>query len=157
VDPVRLERMPSNRRTDVDQQTMSDKLEIAEALARYARAVDTKDWELWKSVFTPDAHIDYTSAGGAAGTRDEIADWLRDALAAFPMTQHYITNVEVALEDDRAAVTAMFYNPMIFPGATELSYCGGWYRHTFVRTADGWASERLIEQNQWFVNPLPGL
>jgi len=22
-----------------------------------------------------------------------------------------------------------------------------------VRTADGWRSERLVEQNDWFVNP----
>ena len=137
----------------MDVQTMSDKLEINELLARYARAVDTKDWELWKTVFTLDAHVDYSSAGGTVGGRDAVAAWLEEALRPFPMTQHYITNVEVDLDGDRASVQAMFYNPMQFPGATELSYCGGSYQHAMVRTVDGWKSERLVEHNDWFVNP----
>lgn len=140
----------------MDLQAISDTLEIQTALARYARAVDDKDWELWKTVFTPDAHVDYISAGGSAGPRDEIAEWLRASLEHFPMTQHYITNVEVDLEGDEAAVVAFFYNPMIFPGATELSYCGGRYHHRFVRTAEGWKSRDLREENQWFVTaPSP--
>ena len=36
-------------------------------LYRYARAVDTKDWDLYRSVFTDDAHIDYSSAGAVVG------------------------------------------------------------------------------------------
>ena len=45
----------------------SDELEITALLYRYARAVDTKDWELYRSVFTDDAHIDYSSAGADRG------------------------------------------------------------------------------------------
>lgn len=135
----------------MDLREISDRLEIQEALARYARAVDSKDWQLWKSVFTADAYLDYRSAGGAAGGRDEVANWLRDSLEHFPMTQHYITNIEIDLNGDAALVTAFFYNPMIFPGATELSYCGGRYHHQFVRTAAGWKSKNLREENMWFV------
>ena len=141
----------------MDLHEISDKLEIHEALARYARAVDTKDWDLWKSVFTADAHVDYVSAGGIAGPRDEVADWLRESLAPFPMTQHSVTNIEVDLDGDTAAVTALFHNPMQFPGSTELSFCGGRYHHRFVRTPDGWKSRELREENQWFANPPAGL
>ncbi|AMN46242.1 dehydratase [Steroidobacter denitrificans] len=139
----------------MDLQALSDKLEIQEALARYARAVDDKDWALWKTVFTPDAHIDYRSAGGSVGGRDEIANWLRDSLEHFSMTQHYITNIEIELDGDEARVIALFYNPMIYPGATGLSYCGGRYHHRFVRTPEGWKSRNLREENQWFVK-APG-
>jgi 3-phenylpropionate/cinnamic acid dioxygenase small subunit len=45
-------------------QTTADKVEIDELLAHYARAVDAKNWDLWRSVFTADAHIDCTSATG---------------------------------------------------------------------------------------------
>ena len=60
----------------MDLQALHDKIEIRELLARYARGVDTKDWELWKSVFTPDATLDYSSAGAPVGSRDELAAWL---------------------------------------------------------------------------------
>jgi 3-phenylpropionate/cinnamic acid dioxygenase small subunit len=53
---------------------MTDEAAITRLLYQYARAVDTKDWELYRSVFTDDAVIDYSSAGIAAGPRDgEIA------------------------------------------------------------------------------------
>lgn len=135
----------------MDLQEAADKLEIHELLARYARGVDTKDWALYRSVFTPDATIDYSSAGAAAGTRDEVAAWLEAGFEHIPMTQHFISNIEVELDGDRAKVRAMFYNPMQLPGTSDLSYCGGYYHHELARTADGWKSERLTEENLWFV------
>lgn len=143
----------------IDVQRLADELEINALLHRYARAVDTKDWELYRSVFTEDAHIDYSSAGAATGSRDEVADWLSEGFAAIPMSMHYITNVEADFEDgdgDVASVRAMFYNPMQLPGMSEMSYCGGYYHHELVRTPDGWRSRRLREENVWFVNsPAP--
>ncbi|MGZ4694215.1 MAG: nuclear transport factor 2 family protein [Acidimicrobiales bacterium] len=136
----------------MDLQSVHDKIEIHELLARYARGVDSKDWELWKSVFTPDATLDYSSAGAAVGTRDEVAAWLEQGLSVVPMTQHFITNIEVDLDGDRAMVRAMFYNPMQLPGMDEQSYCGGYYTHELVRTPAGWKSEHLVEENVWFVN-----
>ena len=53
----------------MDLQRVSDELEIASVLHRYARAVDTCDWDLLRSLFTDDAHLDYTSVGGPAATR----------------------------------------------------------------------------------------
>jgi 3-phenylpropionate/cinnamic acid dioxygenase small subunit len=127
--------------------------EIAALLYTYARAVDSKDWELYRSVFTDDAYIDYSSAGAIAGTRDEVADWLSQGFGAIPMSMHYITNIEMLDDDgDSARVRAMFYNPMQLPGMAELSYCGGYYHHEMVRTADGWRSRSLREESVWFTN-----
>lgn len=135
-----------------DPRRISDELEITALLNRYARAVDSKDWVLYRSVFTDDATVDYTSAGAVAGGRDEVADWLAAGFAAIEMSMHYITNVESDIDGDTAAVRAMFYNPMRLPGMTELSYCGGYYHHELVRTPDGWRSRSLREENVWFVN-----
>jgi hypothetical protein len=131
---------------------MSGEADIARLLYRYARAVDTKDWDLYRSVFTDDANIDYSSAGAAVGTRDEVVDWLSQGFETIPMSMHYITNIESAIEGDTARVRAMFYNPMQLPGMSELSYCGGYYHHEMVRTLDGWRSRHLREENVWFVN-----
>lgn len=133
--------------------TTADELEIRALLARYARGVDTKDWELYRSVFTPDAQIDYTSAGAIAGGRDEVIDWLSAGFATIPWSMHYITNVEADIGEQTATVRAMFYNPMQLPGMTTQSACGGYYHHELVRTTDGWRSRSLREENVWFSNP----
>jgi len=130
-----------------------DQLEIRALLARYARGVDTKDWELYRSVFTADAHIDYTSAGAIAGDRDQVIDWLSVGFATIPWSMHYITNIEADIDGDAATVRAMFYNPMQLPGMSTQSACGGYYHHELVRTADGWRSRSLREENVWFNNP----
>ncbi|WP_092806150.1 nuclear transport factor 2 family protein [Rhodococcus globerulus] len=136
----------------MDLQTVQDKIEIAELIYRYARAVDTKNWELLTTVFTEDAHLDYSAVGYPAGSRDQVLTLLTQALGQVPLTQHFVTNVEVELDGDTANVRAMFYNPMQLPGAAAMTYCGGNYHHEVVRTADGWKSARLTEENLWFSN-----
>lgn len=131
---------------------MSDEVDIARLLYRYARAVDTKDWQLYRSVFTEDAVIDYSSAGIPVGSREEIVEFFTQAFGAIPWSMHYITNIEADISGDTADVRAMFYNPMQLPGMAEQSACGGYYFHQLVRTADGWRSRHLREDNVWFVN-----
>lgn len=135
---------------------LSEHSEISALLYRYARAVDSKDWELYRSVFTEDAHIDYSSAGAVVGTRDDVVDWFAANFGVIPWSMHYITNIEILDGDgDTATVRAMFYNPMQLPGMSEMSACGGYYHHELVRTPDGWRSHSLREENLWFTNP-PG-
>ncbi len=58
----------------LDVQRVSDELEITALLTRYCRAVDAGDWQLYRSMFTDDAHIDYSSAGACVGSRDEAVE-----------------------------------------------------------------------------------
>src|SRR6188472_2347797 len=139
----------------MDLQALHDKLEIHELLARYARGVDDRDWDVYRDVFTEDAHIDYMSAGAIAGTRDEVVAFMSEVMPTIAWSQHYITNIEIELDGDTAHARAMFYNPMQLPGMDAPSFCGGFYRHDLVRTPDGWRSRRLIEENRWFLN-APG-
>jgi hypothetical protein len=96
-----------------------DEVAIAALLYRYARAVDTKDWELYRSVFTDDAYIDYSSAGAVVGDRDEVVEWFKANFGVIPWSMHYITNIASDVDGDTAKVRAMFYNPM---------HCRGWRR-----------------------------
>lgn len=139
----------------MDVQALTDKLEIHEQLARYARGVDTRDWELWRSVFTEDAVVDYSRSGIPSAPRDEVAAFLESAFESIAWATHHVTNIEVDLDGDEADVRAMFYNPMQLPGVDGASATGGYYRHRFVRTAAGWKSRHLVEEPVWFTNP-PG-
>jgi 3-phenylpropionate/cinnamic acid dioxygenase small subunit len=133
----------------MDLQDISDRVEINDLLTRYARAVDRKDWALYRTVFTTDARIDYSSAGGAVSGVEEMCGWLDEALAQFPATQHMVSNVRVELDGDTATVEAMFHNPMKMPdGSTWVT--GGWYHHRLVRTDDGWRSRELVEESAYF-------
>lgn len=141
----------------MDVQGLADRVEIYELLSRYARGVDQRDWALWRSVFTEDAYLDYRSAGGIDGDRETVGAFLEKALAAFAVTQHFISNVECEIDGDTASVSALFHNPLQFPGATDMSFCGGSYHHRLVRTSEGWKSRELVERSAWFSQTPEGL
>ena len=80
---------------------VDDQTAITALLNRYARAVDTSDWKLYRSVFTPDAHIDYSSAGAVVGS-------------AMMDVQH---NPSLAAEIDiRAKKSERIFAPQFVPG-----------------------------------------
>ena len=133
----------------MDLQALADRIAVEDLLTRYATAVDRRDWDRYRSVFTDDAEIDYTSAGGIAGTLDEIVEFLTTTMDMFEMTQHLISNIDLAVDGDSATVTAMFNNPMRLPDG-ETWFTGGWYHHDLVRTSDGWRSRHLREESAWF-------
>lgn len=133
----------------MDRQALADRIAVEDLLTRYATAVDRRDWEQYRSIFTADAEIDYTSAGGIAGTVDEIVGFLSTSLEMFEMTQHLVSNIDLEVNGDSATVTAMFNNPMRLTGG-DTWFTGGWYHHDLVRTPDGWRSRNLREESAWF-------
>jgi hypothetical protein len=136
----------------LDLSQVSDRIEIGDLLTRYARAVDSGDWDRLDDVFTPDARIDYTASGGIAGSLPEIKAWLAQMLPLFARRQHVIGQSEVTLDGDRATVLAYFSNPMVLAqeeGPELLWEFGGYYHHTLVRTAAGWRSQELVQDLVW--------
>jgi hypothetical protein len=56
-------------------QEISDRLEIEELLVRYCYAIDERDWDACRGVYTEDAVIDDVSAGpGAHPARDLVGE-----------------------------------------------------------------------------------
>ncbi|GAA3519856.1 nuclear transport factor 2 family protein [Aeromicrobium panaciterrae] len=137
----------------MDLQEISDRLEIADVLTRYTRAIDTGDWDRLDTVFTPDAEIDYTESGGIAAGFAEVKPWLAEMLPLFfAKRMHTLGQLEVTLRGDEADVTAYFDNPMLMDdgaGGQKVVEVGGLYHHTLTRTADGWRSRKLHEEVIW--------
>lgn len=134
----------------MDLQQISDRIEIADVITRYTRAVDLREWDRLDTVFTPDAQIDYTSTGGTAGSRDEIKTWLAETLPLFFTDWlHLVGQLDVTFDGpDAADVSAYFTNPMTMLDGEPVEVAGV-YHHRMIRTADGWRSERLTEQKVW--------
>ncbi|WP_182377995.1 nuclear transport factor 2 family protein [Nocardioides sp. WS12] len=135
-------------------QELIDRAEITDAITRYTLSVDEGDFDRLDTVFTPDAHIDYTESGGVVDTFPVVKAWLAEALPGFSKHRlHTVGQIDFAFASgDEADVTAYFHNPMRISdgkGGERVVEVGGLYRHHFVRTADGWRSDRLHEQVVW--------
>jgi hypothetical protein len=136
-------------------QEMSDRLEIQDLFARYSFAIDERNWDALDRVFTPDARIDYSETGGAAGSFAEIKAWLPVALGdRFPVYQHMVATSRIDLDGDSATSRTILFNPMVYEkdGARQTFFIGLWYRDRLVRTADGWRIAERYEEMAYAHN-----
>lgn len=136
----------------LSQQDMSDRLDIQDLLAKYCDAIDTRDFMALDDVFTADAIIDYTEAGGSKGTVAETKEFLTEALAKFSNMQHMIGLPLIRIHGDTAHVRTALYNPMILNnnGKAEIFFVGMWYRDKMVRTKQGWRISERREEACYF-------
>jgi hypothetical protein len=136
----------------MDLQSLGDRVAIDDLLTSYTVAIDSHDWDRLDTVFTPDAHLDYTASGGRAGSFAEVKAWLAETLPVFTGMQHFVTQKDVRLAGDEATVRAYFLNPLVIDredGTRWQMDVGGVYAHDLVRTAGGWRSRRLVEEVLW--------
>jgi len=133
---------------------MSDRLEIQDLFARYSFAIDDRDWDGLDEVFTADAVIDYTAAGGVRGTLPQIKVWLAQVMARFSAYQHMVATTHLRLAGDTATGRTILFNPMVVDheGAKQVFFIGLWYRDQLVRTAQGWRIRERIEQFSYVHN-----
>ena len=137
---------------------ISDRLEIEQVMVKYVWALDAKEFDALRDVFTADAQVDYTESGGIAGPATEFIPWVAKMLSAFPMTQHLLMNVDITLDGDRATARSACYNPMgaaTREGPLHHFFIGIEYHDEIVRTADGWRIARRVEKQRWFDGKLP--
>jgi hypothetical protein len=122
----------------------ADRLDIIELLHRYSWAMLDKDWVAWQACFADGAHVDYTTAGGIAGTPVEAAAWLEPTMSMFAITASQASNAVVTFDGDdvdEAKVRSMYRMVMKIDGgdgAPTYMEAQGAYADTVVRTADGW-------------------
>lgn len=131
---------------------MTDHEEIWNALGRYARGVDERDFATVAALFTTDATIDYSVEGGATLQGSELAAWLGRSMAIFRMTQHHLGIPTIDL-DGRVARTRV---PVIAThvqqrkdGSETDQVLFGTYTHAWTRTADGWRIQSLRFESQY--------
>lgn len=138
-------------------QELADRAEIMDVLIRYAQAIDTKQFDLLADVFTPDAHVDYTTSGGIEGSYPEIRVWLEKALTPFPTYLHALSNTTYRFEGESAHTQTYFVNPMAYPVANGLHTFTvyGYYIDRLARTADGWRIAERTEEQCLMEGTLP--
>ena len=140
-------------------QQISDRIEIQDVLTRYCYAVDDRDWNSYRQLFTADAVIDDTVTGGIKSGVEEHIAYLERALSKVLMSQHAISTVLVELNGNEAGVRAHCSCPIVFDMGQDdrqVMFQGLWYRETLVRTDTGWKIRRLLEEGYWKHNAPVG-
>jgi len=118
--------------------TLQDQLDLMSLPARYGNAMDDRDWDALRSIFTQDAIFDVLPARVRMRGLDAIVAYM-DTAAVHPLS-HLLLNV--ALEARAGEVTVRFRG--LFPvadasGAIAPSRVAfGFYYDTVVRTPLGW-------------------
>jgi hypothetical protein len=136
-------------------QELSDRAEIQDVLMRYCYAVDDRDWDSYRKLFTSDAILDDTVTGGIRSGVEEHVTYLTRALSKIRISQHAISTLLLDIEGDSARARLHCSCPMVVDlgeGRTQVFFQGLWYRNHLVRTTDGWKLKELTEEGYWNHN-----
>lgn len=110
--------------------------EIEQLKYRYVRALDTKDWDLFATCFTPDAsahygdRLDFESA-------DAIVAYMRETLVPTMLTVHQVHQPEITVDGDDATGTWGLMDRVILLDYRLLLDGASFYEDTYRRGADG--------------------
>jgi SnoaL-like protein len=121
--------------------TLEDRALITDLVVAYAFAVDERNWQAFEALFTPDAHIDYRSAGGIAGTPAEVAAWMPQAMSLFTWTLHSVLTHRLAAAGPDAVTGSLHMfarHGLLWEGTNEVMDVSGVYHDQYVRTPVGW-------------------
>lgn len=114
-----------------------DRQDIADVLIRYATGIDSRDWPLFRTVFTPDCDLDYGEIGTFHGV-DEITDFMDKTHAEAGHTLHRMSNFAVTVSGDTAQARAYVDALVMAPDGQSGVNAVGFYDDDLVRTAEGW-------------------
>jgi hypothetical protein len=140
-------------------QEISDRIEIDQVLARYCYAVDDRDWQAYRAVFTEDAVIDDVVTGGIRSDVEEHIVYLTRALQHITLSQHTISTIRLDVDGDAARALVQCICPMVVAmpgGATQTMLLGVRYRDRLTRGQGTWRISELVEENFWHFNVPEG-
>jgi 3-phenylpropionate/cinnamic acid dioxygenase small subunit len=119
---------------------LRDQREIEALLARYASALDARDWERLSSCFTTEAVAEYGGPLGRCVGANAVVEACRRTLEPLDASHHLIGSIEIEVETDTAHSHCAFQAQHVRKGCEGGSnfLLGGHYRDELVRTSEGW-------------------
>src|SRR5690242_4507048 len=96
-------------------QLLLDRSEIERVVYDYATGLDTKDWALWRSIFTDEVEVKFRPAADAeftglgqewlTMTAEKWIEGRRILFTGLATTQHQMSNPRITIEGDAATCT----------------------------------------------------
>lgn len=132
--------------SQVDIQTLLDERDLRALAATYMRGLDRLEPSLLRSVFADDASTHY---GAFTGGPDEMAQMAMNSLGAYRTTQHFLGQINLALDEDSA--TGEVYFQAFHQHATENfdRFICGRYIDRYARRDGRWLITHRTEVVDW--------
>lgn len=110
---------------------------ITAIIYRLARGLDRRDKTLLASCFHHDATDDH---GIFKGTASDFCEWVIEQLGNYERTQHFISNVNININGDKAGTEAYFLAHHIVPGGDGKKdvIAAGRYLDKFEKRKGAW-------------------
>ena len=127
----------------------ADEKAIIDLTIAYTWALDTKQFDELRNVFTPDATA--MLHGVACDDAEAIITRISGALTRLDVTQHLIGNHQVRIDGDTATCRCQLQSQHLKLGTEggETYVIGGTYDDRLVRTADGWRISHRTMAESW--------
>jgi hypothetical protein len=137
-----------------------DRFAIQDALARYARGIDRRDWETLRSAYHPDAEIDQADYKGGI---DGLIQFIAPRHNLVEQSMHMLTNILIEFDGDDRALVETYYlaflrgrRPEDPEGALIETRALGRYLDRFERRAGQWRiARRTVVFDQVLAQPGP--
>lgn len=141
-----------------DMQSLFDRMQIQDALGRYSRAVDRREWSRLRDVFFEDA-IDYH--GVFTGKRDDFIEFISERHKNIEKAVHFLGSSAMEFSADRnSAAVETYFMAFLVMGPDTGSYrnafaadvpegnvrlmVNGRYADRFERRESGWGIAKRI-------------
>lgn len=120
-----------------------DRADITDTLLRYATGIDRRDWDTFRSVFTPDCVLDYGQIGTFDGV-DAVTAFMQQSHAMAGHTMHRLSNIVIDLDNDRATARSYVDGLILAQDNTSGVNAIGRYDDELVRTDAGWRIAKRV-------------
>jgi hypothetical protein len=123
-------------------ETILDREAIKELRARFALALDIRDWPLLESLFADDIDVDFTSMGVAQQSMSpkEFSDLFQASFRQSQGTQQLYGNFVIDIAGDSASCSSYLLGHHYAPGfeGGDQVALRARYLDRLIRTHDGW-------------------
>ncbi len=116
---------------------------ITRRVYEYAYGIDSRDWELYRSIFTDKIHMDFSSYSGNPAAEVSADNWVSGVKVLFTglqATQHQMSNplVDVDGHQARCRMYMQAEHFYVTDRGQESYTLGGYYDNKLVDGAEGW-------------------
>ena len=118
---------------------LADRAAIVDLCVRYARALDSRDWQLLRTCFVPEVEVEYEGMEPIAGY-DALEGVCRDVLGPLTASQHLLGNFSVDVDGDHAGCQCYLHAQHVREGVSggDKYIVAGTYTDRLRRMPDGW-------------------